>query len=215
MPSNTIHGLYAITDSTLIRAKSFKSKLRQALEGGAKVLQYRDKSAHHELRWQQAQQLVALCKEYQAVSIINDDIELAKVVGADGVHIGIDDETLLEARQQLGQKKIIGVTCYSDIERAKIAVAESADYVAFGSIFPSPTKPQAKPGSLQVLEQARNVLDIPIVAIGGITLDNIDSVIAAGADSVAVISAVFGATGSDNAIKQAASAFSKSFLNET
>jgi len=213
MSSKIIHGLYAITDSKLMRAKSFKSKLRQALEGGAKVVQYRDKSAHHELRWQQAQQLVELCKEYNATSIINDDIELAKVVGADGVHIGIEDGTLLEARQQLGQDKIIGVTCYSDIERARVAIEESADYVAFGSIFPSTTKPQAKAGSLNILEQARQELDAPIVAIGGINLDNVNSVINAGADSIAVISAVFGATGSDDAIKQAALAFSKSFSN--
>lgn len=211
MLANKIHGLYAITDSELMRAKRFRSKLRQALEGGAKIVQYRDKSAHHELRWQQAQQLVELCREYAATSIINDDVELAKVVGADGVHIGIEDQSLLEVRQQLGENKIIGVSCYSDIERARIAVEQSADYVAFGSIFPSSTKPTAKVSNLNILEQAKQELNVPIVAIGGITIDNISSVIAAGASSVAVISAVFGASGSNDAIQQAALAFSQSF----
>lgn len=211
MRSKSIQGLYAITDSQLMRPKHFKAKLRQALEGGAQVVQYRDKSAQHEQRWQQAQQLVELCKEYNAVSIINDDVELANVVGADGVHIGTEDGTLLDARQQLGANKIIGVTCHSDIQRAKAVITESADYVAFGSIFSSPTKPQAPAASLRVLEQAKQELDSPIVAIGGINLDNANSVIAAGADSIAVISAVFGATGNDDAIKQAALAFSQSF----
>lgn len=209
-----IHGLYAITDTELMYARDFHSKLRQALEGGARIVQYRDKSNHHEQRLQQTQQLVGLCKQYDAISIINDDVELVKVTGADGVHIGIEDESLLAARQQLGADKIIGVSCYADIERAKIAIENSADYVAFGSIFASLTKPQKKITGLQVLKQAKRELNVPIVAIGGIDLDNVDSVIAAGADSIAVISAVFGAEkeGSNRTIKQKASQFSQAFL---
>lgn len=211
MTSKGIQGLYVITDAKLMRVKSFKTKLRQALKGGAKVVQYRDKSAHHELRWQQAQQMVDLCKEYKAISIINDDVELAKVVGADGVHIGIEDGTLLDVRQQLGPDKIIGVSCYADLKRAIQSVKDSADYVAFGSIFPSLTKTQAKVAGLDVLRQAKQELTVPVVAIGGISLDNLSSVIASGADSIAVVSAVFGATGSDDSVQLAASTFSQSF----
>ena len=214
MTPNNIQGLYVITDSKLMRAKSFKSKVRQALEGGARVVQYRDKSTHHEQRWQQAQYIVQLCKEYKAISIINDDIELTKVVDADGVHLGAEDDSLLEARQQLGEGKIIGVSCYADLERAKQSVKDSADYVAFGSIFPSPTKTQAKVAGLEILQRAQQELTVPVVAIGGISLDNLSSVIAAGADSAAVISAVFAASGSDDAIQQAATQFTQLFTQK-
>ena len=205
--NDKISGLYVITDSQLIAPKRFASKVRQALLGGAKVVQYRDKSQQHELRWQQAQQLVKLCQEFNAVSIINDDIELAKVVQADGVHIGLDDQSVTEARQMLGNNKIIGASCYADIERAQRAVADSADYVAFGSVFSSKTKPQAVVAGLDVLRKARQTLSVPVVAIGGIDADNVADVIAAGASSVAVISAVFASENIEQSARQFSTAF--------
>lgn len=204
-----IRGLYAITDSALMPPKRFASMLRLALEGGARVIQYRDKSQHHELRWQQATKVVELCRQYNAVSIINDDVELAKVVAADGVHVGRDDESLAFARAELGSGKLIGVSCYSDLDSAAKAVADGADYVAFGSIFASPTKPQAPQAGLQVLQQAQKMFAVPVVAIGGIGLHNIADVIEAGADSAAVISAVFGA----DDVQQATQLLSNAFVD--
>jgi thiamine-phosphate pyrophosphorylase len=189
--SKRITGVYAITDENLIAPKKFKSSVIAALEGGAKVIQYRNKSKQHELRWQQAKIVVDECKNFGAISIINDDIELAKIVNADGVHIGIEDDSLEVARQELGDNKIIGVSCYADLARAKQAATDSANYVAFGSIFDSPTKPQAKVAGTQVLEQAKQVLDIPIVAIGGVTPDNMPELMATKVDSVAIISGIF------------------------
>jgi len=138
---------------------------------------------------------------------INDDIELAKIVEADGVHIGTDDDELSYARQELGEQKIIGVSCYANLSLAEQAVADSADYVAFGSIFASPTKPQAPIAGLDVLRQAKQSLRVPIVAIGGITLDNLDDVVSSGADAVAIISGVF----ANEDISQQALQFSQAF----
>jgi len=145
MPINivdAIKGVYAITDEKLIAPKKFASSVRACLEGGAKIVQivqYRNKSKQHELRWQQAKMVVDLCQAYQAVSIINDDIELAKIVDADGVHIGKEDDAIEFARQELGTEKIIGVSCYGSFDTAVKAQQASADYVAFGSVYPSPT----------------------------------------------------------------------------
>ena len=189
--TSSLQGLYVITDPNLISPRKFAAKVRQALQGGANIVQYRDKSQQHQLRFEQASMVVELCKEHGAISIINDDIDLAKIVNADGVHIGLEDDDLSYARQKLGKKKIIGVSCYADLSQADQAVANSADYVAFGSIFASPTKPQAPVAGLEILRQAKQSLTVPIVAIGGITLDNLDQVIISGADSVAIISAVF------------------------
>ncbi len=203
-----IQGLYAITDAELIAPKRFKSKVQQVLEGGAKVVQYRDKSHHHQLRIEQATILVNLCRQYKAISIINDDVELAKIVRADGVHIGLEDEGVLEARQSLGEKVIIGASCYADLELADKAVADSADYVAFGSIFPSSTKPSAKIAGLDIISQAKKKMSVPVVAIGGIDLHNAADVIAAGADSIALISALF--AGDD--VRQSAEQFTDLFI---
>lgn len=206
-----IQGLYAITDQKLMTPKKFAAKLRQALEGGAKVVQYRDKSHHHQLRYEQASMLVELCNEYDAISIINDDIELSKTVNADGVHLGSEDDDLIFARSELGDKKIIGVSCYASIELAKQAILDSADYVAFGSIFPSSTKPQAPVAGIEVLQQAKKSLAVPVVAIGGITPDNLSTVIDTGVDSVAIISGVFARASLSNDISSAARYFAKAF----
>jgi len=178
--------------------------VRQALIGGAKVVQYRDKSNEHEKRWKQAEVLVQLCKEYGAVSIINDDIELAKVVNADGVHLGEADADIAEAKAILGDKKVIGISCYDDLSLAETAQSQGASYVAFGTMFASSTKPGNKLAGVKCIEEAKKLINISIVAIGGIDISNAETVVSAGADSIAVISALFG----QDDIESTAQAFS-------
>ena len=187
-----IHGLYAIADSGYLDAETFVPAVRAALAGGARVIQYRDKKDDAATRERLARELNALCRAHDVPLLVNDDVALAAVVGAAGVHIGRDDPDLAAARAALGPAAIIGVSCYNDLARARAAQAAGADYVAFGRFFPSRTKPQAVPADLKLLRAARAELQIPIVAIGGITPDNGASLIAAGADALAVIEGVFG-----------------------
>jgi thiamine-phosphate pyrophosphorylase len=186
-----IKGLYAITPD-MPDTEALLVKVGLALEGGAAVVQYRSKNADVALRHEQASELAALCRDFHVPLIINDDLRLADLVNADGVHLGKDDGTTVkEARMILGPDRIIGISCYADFARALLADREGADYVAFGSFFPSPTKPDAVPASPGLLRQAKTRLHLPVVAIGGITLDNSGTLIDAGADAVAVISALF------------------------
>lgn len=187
----TIAGLYAITpdwgDTTrLILA------VRQAIAGGARVVQYRNKTADAARRLEQALALSAVCGRDGATFIINDHVELAQTVDADGVHMGATDGDLAAARQKLGRGKYIGASCYDSIDLAHTALAVGADHVAFGSAFSSSTKPSAvrAPHSLYA---AAGALGVPVVAIGGITCGNAAQVIAAGAHAVAVISDLFDA----------------------
>src|SRR5205823_3396095 len=166
------------------------AKVAAALEGGAAAIQYRHKHASHSVRETQAFALARLHAARGALYIVNDDPALAANVGADGVHIGEDDASIVSARELLGPERIIGVSCYNDFVRAQAAVHAGADYVAFGSFFASPTKPDARRADIALLQRAR-ALDVPIVAIGGIDADNARVVIDAGADAVAVIHAVF------------------------
>ncbi|MDQ7015646.1 MAG: thiamine phosphate synthase [Gammaproteobacteria bacterium] len=186
-----LSGLYAITDQTLISDQNFANSIAAALKGGAKVVQYRDKSSDHKRRQQQAKTLVRLCRQYQALSIINDDIELAFEVEADGVHLGLEDRNLKQARNTLGPQAIIGITCYDSLQRAKQAEQQGANYVAFGRFFPSQTKPNAHPAPLSLLQQARQELKLPICAIGGITQHNAQPLLTAGADMLAVVGGIF------------------------
>ncbi len=187
-----LHGLYAITDSTLCPPTQFETQAAAVLRGGARIIQYRDKGTDHALRLQQARTLRQLCTQHQALLIINDDIALCLAVDADGVHLGEDDEDLAQARTRLGDR-IIGVSCYNAWQRAETAQAAGADYVAFGAFYPSSTKPQARRAELDLLQRARQQLSVPTVAIGGIDIDNAAPLIAAGADMIAVISDLFGA----------------------
>lgn len=187
----TIQGLYVITDSTLSPGLQLLDDVAAALKGGANIVQYRDKVSSDLDKLANAKYLQALCQQHQATFIINDDIELAKMIGADGVHIGKNDTDLHTARQQLGQQAIIGVSCYNDLDRAKTMRAQGADYVAFGRFFPSKTKPDAPQAEIDTLIQAKQQLDCPIVAIGGITADNAETLLEAGADALAVIQGVF------------------------
>lgn len=152
------------------------------------LIQYRDKSTDDRRRRNEAGALRELCAQYGAALIINDDVDLARAVGANGVHLGRDDAEPVQARRMLGEQAIIGVSCYASLERAWWAQAQGADYVAFGSFHPSPTKPQAARATLTLLQQARAGLRLPLVAIGGILPAHVPALIAAGADLVAVIS---------------------------
>ncbi len=203
-----IAGLYAVTpdatDTPLLCAQ-----VAAAIEGGARAVQYRNKSAAPALRAEQAAALASVCAAHGALLIVNDDAELAAAVNADGVHLGEDDGDVASARARVGDAMLIGVSCYNDAQRARDLAAAGADYVAFGSFFLSSVKPGARRADLALLTGART-LGVPVVAIGGITADNARSLVAAGADAVAVISAVF-APGEPAAITRAARALSACF----
>jgi thiamine-phosphate pyrophosphorylase len=187
-----VAGLYAIADSSYLSAEQFVPAVRAALDGGARVIQYRDKKSDAQQRATIARALNALCHEHDRPLLINDDVALAAAVAAAGVHLGRDDPDIGAARAALGPAALIGVSCYNELARAQAAQAAGADYVAFGRFFASRTKPQAVPATPTLLHAARAELRIPIVAIGGITPENGATLIAAGADALAVIEGVFG-----------------------
>ncbi len=199
-----IKGLYAITQDETDTEELLR-KVRLALLGGARVLQYRNKAADGMLRLQQAMALRELTHEFYVPLIINDDVALTQLADADGVHLGSEDGSVTAARELLGSARLIGVSCYNRLELAHRAVQQGADYVAFGGFFPSAVKPDAVPATLDLLRRARSEIAVPLVAIGGITIRNGAQLLAAGADALAVISAVFGAKD----IKDAARQFSK------
>ena len=185
-------GLYAITPETDDTA-TLLAQVEAALAGGAAAVQYRDKSADVARRHEQASELVALCHQFGVPLIVNDDLRLADLADADGVHLGRDDSSLREARIILGRDKLIGASCYQSLELALAAQAAGADYVAFGSFHLSPTKPTAARAETALLHEATQTIHLPIVAIGGITLANAPMLLDAGADSLAVLSALFDA----------------------
>ncbi|NMF97687.2 thiamine phosphate synthase [Aromatoleum toluolicum] len=187
---HALRGLYLITPDTADSA-ALLAGVRSALAGRPALLQYRSKHADGGLRREQAAAIAALCREAGVPFIVNDSLELALAVGADGVHLGRDDGDLGAARAALGPERILGVTCYNDWARAEEGAAAGADYVAFGAVFASPTKPAAVHAPLDLLTRARRELKLPVAAIGGITLDNAPLAITAGADLLAVISDVF------------------------
>jgi len=185
-----ISGLYAVTPD-IVETSDLLARTEAALSGGARLLQYRNKSASAALRLTQGRALVALCGDYQVPLIINDHLELALALNAQGLHVGGEDGSVIEARRRLGPDKILGVSCYGRIESALSAAAAGATYVAFGGFFPSKVKPSAMRTSIELLRKAKRELRLPIVAIGGITLANAPELLAAGANSVAVISALY------------------------
>lgn len=192
MPRFQLCGLYAITDSQLMPdTDSLLFHVEQALRGGAQVIQYRDKSVDQTKRRQQALALVDLCNQFNRPLLINDDVELARTVSAHGVHLGQSDGIVSQARDYLGADRIIGNTCHDSLALAHAAVTQQADYVAFGAFFLSSTKPDASPAPLSLLREARSSLPVPVVAIGGINMDNAGQVIEAGADMIAVIHSLF------------------------
>lgn len=184
---NPIHGLYGVTPAY---SEKLIVSIELALKGGMQVLQYRDKSLGTEERLNNAQIIRELCNKYSACFIVNDDVSLAMKVDADGVHIGKDDGDIAQVRQHIGGK-ILGISCYNSLDNAKHAQELGADYVAFGRFFPSKTKPHAVPAGIDLIHLAKSQLMIPVVAIGGITLNNASALIETGADAIAVIDGLF------------------------
>ena len=205
-----LRGLYVITPDRAANGSAdpgppLVDLVASAIQGGARVVQYRDKGPGWSRR--QAAALLTLCRAAGIPLIVNDDIELAAAVGADGVHLGRDDADPRRAREVLGPEALIGVSCYDRLDLALAAERAGAGYVAFGSFFPSPTKPHAVRPGPDLLTEARRALGVPLVAIGGITPQNAGALIAAGADMVAVISGVFSAPD----VTAAAQAYSRLF----
>ena len=193
MAVSGLAGLYAITDTTLTPGARLPAVVEAAIRGGARLVQYRDKSSDTSRRLGEARSLAALCRGHGATFIVNDDVELALESGADGVHLGRDDASLAAARVRLGPRALIGVSCYDSLPAAVTAAHSGADYVAFGSFYASDSKPGAVRAPLDLLTRARRELSIPICAIGGITPGNGAALIAAGADMLAVIRGLFAA----------------------
>jgi thiamine-phosphate pyrophosphorylase len=206
-----LHGLYAITDSQLLADGKLLPYTEAALKGGARLLQYRDKSSEDARRLREAEALRELCERYGAALIINDDAELAARLGV-GLHLGQSDGSLAAARALLGRQAIIGGTCHAQLELADMAANEGANYIAFGRFFNSTTKPGAPAATLDLLQAAHDRFSLPIVAIGGVTLANAPQLIARGASMVAVIHALFSADSAAQ-VEQRARAFSALFAD--
>lgn len=186
-----IKGLYAVTPD-LADTRKLVAQVRTVLEAGASLLQYRNKPASAALRLEQALALLAECRRFGVPLIINDHVDLAHAIGADGVHLGGDDGEIVAARAVLGPDRMIGASCYDRIDLALNAKLQGADYVAFGACFSSGTKPLAVRAPLTLFAQARAEVGLPTVAIGGITAENLPMVLDAGADCVAMVAALFG-----------------------
>lgn len=189
-PPLPLRGLYAITPEG-VGLKALLEKVEAALRGGAAVVQYRDKSGLAAHRAEAGRALRELCHRFGARLLVNDDLALALAVDADGVHLGGADGDLAAARRMLQAGQLLGASCYADFDRARAAVAAGADYVAFGAVYPSPTKPLAQRAPLSLLARGHAELPVPVCAIGGITADNARPLLAAGADLLAVVSDLF------------------------
>ena len=201
-----IKGLYAITPD-MADLNTLIHKTQLAIEGGASMVQYRSKIRNHDVKMQQCAAILRLCREYNVPCIVNDDVEICRVLKADGVHLGENDDNIAEVRAILGEDSIIGSSCYDQLNRAKQAQKEGASYVAFGAVFPTPTKPNAPRATLELLREAKSEIQIPIVAIGGITMNNAHDVIETGIDAIAVITSLY----ESNSIKETAETFSQMF----
>lgn len=192
MTRHRLQGLYAITSTDQQEIDTLCQTGEAALRGGAKIIQYRDKSKDQAQRRECAERLLQLAQQHGACLLINDDVELAKTVGAHGVHLGQGDMPIGEARRILGTDAIIGITCHDQLTLAREAQAAGADYVAFGRFFASRTKPEAGTAPLALIRQAKRELTIPVAAIGGITLANAAQLIQQGADMLALVEGLFG-----------------------
>jgi thiamine-phosphate pyrophosphorylase len=183
-------GLYAITPDGL-ETRALYAAVEALLAGGCRWIQYRDKTAAPKTRQKQAKGLNDLCHAWNAGLIVNDDTALARDIGAAGVHLGREDGDIAAARNILGHEAIIGASCYQDFDLARAAIQKGASYVAFGAVYPSPTKPLAACAPLTLLRRAKIELSVPVCAIGGITLENAAPLLEAGAGLLAVVSDLF------------------------
>jgi len=188
-----IAGLYAVTRTPASDLSRLLAEVTAALAGGTRVVQLRDKTSDFAARLEAALCLNALCRAHRALFLVNDDVAVAQASGAHGVHLGREDTAIEAARARLGATAIIGASCYNRLDLARRAVLRGADYVAFGRFFPSATKPEAAPAKIELLRRARRELNVPLVAIGGITVDNGAALIAAGAHALAVVGGLFDA----------------------
>ena len=201
-----IKGLYAITPDSA-DLNTLIQKTKSAIEGGAFMVQYRSKIQDRDVKMQQCAAILRLCREYEIPCIVNDDVDMCRVLEADGVHLGEKDDNIAEVRHILGEDAIIGSSCYDQLDRAKSSQKEGASYVAFGAMFATSTKPNAPRASLALLKEAKREIQIPIVAIGGITVNNAHDVIKTGIDAIAVINSLYEA----KSIKETAETFAKMF----
>ncbi len=201
-----LSGLYAITDRNLISREYFETTVEKAVQGGVKMLQLREKDTVWEEALRLGKIILKITKSYGIPLIINDSPELARNIGADGVHLGENDCSVEHARSVLGRDAIIGVSCYGQIERGLKAQMEGADYVAFGTPYFTPTKPDRSPTPLEVLREARvAITKIPIFAIGGITSENASLIMETGVEGIAVITSIFGSEDPEKAARELAS----------
>ena len=201
-----IKGLYAITPD-MADSNSLLLKTQLAIEGGAFMVQYRSKIQDRDVKMQQCAAILRLCREYKIPCIVNDDVDMCRVLEADGVHLGKKDDNIAEVRSILGEDAIIGSSCYDQLNRAKLAQKEGASYVAFGAMFEPSPNPNAPRATLELLREAKSQIQIPIVAIGGITMNNAHDVIETGIDAIAVINSLY----ESNSIKETAETLSSMF----
>ena len=190
MNSNIINGIYAITPDWE-DTRQLIIKTEELLSNKINLLQYRNKKVSKQLRMTQAKELQALCHHYQVPFIINDDYELCGILNADGIHLGKDDITIEEVRNRLGNDIIVGISCYNDFERVNKMMATNCDYIALGACFPTKTKPNAPHASLNFLANVVEISIKPVVAFGGINLDNCVPIINSGVNAIAMINALY------------------------
>jgi len=202
-----IRGLYAVTPECA-DTEALCALVEEALAGGAGAVQYRNKSGSAALRLGQAARLVELCGRYDVPLIVNDAPEIAAAIGASGVHLGAEDGSIEAARSLVGHSKIVGISCYRDLQLAIQAQESGADYVAFGSFFASTVKPGAVRAPVELLRKAKPVLAVPVIAIGGINEENAPQLVRAGADGIAVVSALFSSRDVKGAAQRLSSLFS-------
>lgn len=186
-----VRGIYAITDPVLLPGQRLYSGVEQALAGGIRLIQYRDKAAAWDQQLRRTKELMRICQDYEAQLIVNDNVNLAYECGATGVHLGQGDESIAVARQQLGVSALIGITCHDQLALARLAHQQGASYVAFGRFFPSATKPEAPCAPIGILQEALHQIPCPVVAIGGLSSENMQKVICAGAHAVALCNSLF------------------------
>jgi thiamine-phosphate pyrophosphorylase len=200
-----LKGLYIITDKKLINRDRFIETVEKSIKGGARIVQLREKGTPENEIISLGREILKVTKSYRIPLIINDSPELAQEIGADGVHLGGEDTSVTNARAILGDMAIIGVSCYNQIERGLKAMENGADYVAFGTPYYTPTKPERVPTTIDILREAVNLIkSIPIFAIGGITKDNAMTILETGVEGIAVITSVFGSPDPETAARELA-----------
>mgnify|MGYP002725450243 CR=1 FL=1 len=205
--NSRLSGLYLLTDHHLTDKVGVVIAVAEAIQGGARIIQYRNKHANREQKQWEIIDLITLCRPLGIPLIVNDDATLAAETGADGVHLGSTDGSVEEARKIVGDEAIIGLSCYNSLDRARIAAEQGASYIAFGRFFPSRTKPGAVLATPELLTRAKGELQLPIVAIGGVDGSNGKPLIDAGADMVAVVHSVLGAPNIEQAARDIARLF--------